>query len=90
MVRRTVALDAPVGSKSADYIEPVMSRRAARPRGPRTTVVLDFDMGMVAWRDSGADGEGATWQARAAVEGSVGSEFGGAEDHLVCNGAVPQ
>jgi hypothetical protein len=59
-------------------------------RGPWTAAIFDFDVGVVAWIDSGADGEGATWQARAAVEGSVGSEFRGAEDHIVCHGAVPQ
>jgi len=57
---------------------------------PRTALVFDFDLDMIAWGDLHSDGEGATWQTGAAVEGSVGGEFGGAKDHFVCHRAVTQ
>src|SRR5579859_410358 len=85
-----VAVDAPVGSKGTDDSEAVMSRRVAFLWRPRTALVLHFDLGVIAWVDSGPDGEGATWQAGVAVQGGICSEFGGAEDHLVSHGAVPQ
>jgi hypothetical protein len=33
--------------------------------------------------DDGADGEGAARETGAAVLGSVGSQFGGAQDHII-------
>jgi hypothetical protein len=56
--------------------------------GRGTTVVLDFDPGVVAWADLGPDGESTAGQPGAAVNDGVGREFGGAEDHLVCHGAL--
>src|ERR1700748_226166 len=40
------------------------------------------------WVDDGSDGEGTAGKARAAVLGSVGSELGGAQDHVIRPRAV--
>ena len=40
------------------------------------------------WEGDGAHGECAAWEAGAAVLGSVGSEFGGAQDHVIRPRAV--
>src|SRR5262249_39175190 len=53
-----------------------------------TAIVLDFDPGTITWTDLDPDGEGPAGQPGAAVEGGVGGEFGGAEDHIVCHGAL--
>src|SRR5262249_23309648 len=81
-----VAVDAPVGSDGTDDGETVMPRRVAPRRRPWTALVLDFDLGVIAWVDPGSDDKGAAWQARTAVQGGIGSEFGGTQDHLVGHG----
>jgi len=86
--RGFIAADAPVGSEGADDIEPVMACGVTYPWTRGTTVVLDFDPGVVAWADLGPDGEGAAGQPRVAVEGGVRRQFGGAEDHIVCHRAL--
>src|SRR5215831_13343596 len=83
-----IAADTPVGREGADNVEPMMPCGVIYPRAHGTTIVLDFDQGVVAWADLGSDDEGATGQPRAAVDDSVGREFGGAEDQIVCHGAL--
>src|SRR5258708_40244724 len=73
-----VAVDAPVGGEGADDVESVGPVGVGDGWGPGAAVVLDFDAGAVAWIDSGSDGEGGAGQARVAVDGGVGREFGGA------------
>src|SRR5215831_9943995 len=65
----------------------MMSCGATYPWARGTTVVLDFNPGVVTWVDLGPDGEGPAGQPRAAVGGGVGRELGGAEDHIVCHRA---
>jgi hypothetical protein len=67
-----------------------MSGAVAPVWRPGTAVILDFDLGMIAWVDSDAYGECAAWQARAAVEYGIGGELGGAQDHLVYHWAATQ
>jgi len=55
---------------------------------PRTAVVLDFDPDVKLGADRDPDGELSARQSRVAVLGSVGGEFGRAEDHIVCPRAV--
>src|SRR5438046_801671 len=57
---------------------------------PRAAVVFYFDSGMNARADCGPDSEGATGQAGATVQDSVGRELGSAEDHVICSRAVSQ
>jgi hypothetical protein len=47
-------------------------------RSPGAAVVLDLDQGVVAWADLHPDGEGASRQAGAAVDGGISPELGGA------------
>ena len=83
-----VAFDAPVGSEGTDYVESVVSGGVVRSGGPRTAVVLDLDPGAMAYFNLSPDGEAAARQARAAVNGGVGRELGGAEDHVIGHRAV--
>src|SRR5579859_7655939 len=68
------AVDAPIGSEGTDDSEAVVPRRVAFPWRPRTPLVLHFDLDVIAWVDSGPDGEGAAWQAGVAVQGGIRSE----------------
>ena len=54
------------------------------------TSVLDFNADVTLRADRGPDGKGAAGQARVTVQGGIGREFGGAEDHLVCPRAAVQ
>jgi hypothetical protein len=49
---------------------------------------LDFDPRVVVWVDGGSVSEGPAGKARVAVLGSVGSEFGGAQDNVIRPWAV--
>ena len=89
-VMRLVAVDAPVVSKGVDDVQAVVAGRIADRCLPRAAVVLDVDSHVVASADGGVDGEGAAGLAGVAVQGGVGCEFGGAEDHVVCHGAVTE
>ena len=80
----------PLISQRANEVKAVVSGSVGAAGCPRAAVVVDFDADVIASADDHADGEGAAGQARVAVESSVGSEFGGAEDHVVCDGAVVQ
>jgi hypothetical protein len=82
-----VAIDAPVGGEGADDIEPVMSCRVTRLWSPWTAAVFDFNLGVIAWADSGSDGEGAAGQAGAAVEDGVG---GSSEAQRTTSSAIGQ
>src|SRR5215470_10106349 len=82
-----VAFDAPFGGQCADDVESMVSGGVGGGWCPWAAVVFDFDAGVVVWADLGPDGEGAAGQAGVAVEGGVGGQFGGAEDHLICHGA---
>jgi hypothetical protein len=53
-----------------------------------TPTILHLNPGVITWADLGSDGEGAAGHPGAAVGGGVGREFGGAEDHVVCHGAL--
>src|SRR5258708_4890085 len=83
-----VAVAAPRVGDGADDVQAVVPGWAGHGLGPGAVVVLDFDPGVVVWADGGADGEGAAGQAGTAVLGGVWRHFGGAQDHLVCPGAV--
>ena len=54
-----IAADTPVGSEGTNDIEPMMPCDISYPWIRGTTVVLDFDPGVVAGADLGPDGEGA-------------------------------
>jgi len=49
-----------------------------------TAMCLDFNLNVMVLADGGPDGEGAAGQARMAVQGGVGREFGGAQDRVIC------
>lgn len=83
-----VAVDSPVGGENADDVEPMVPLGVTGNWGPRAAVVLDLDPNVVARTDNDSGGERSTLQAGVAMAGSVGGEFGCAEDHVVCNGAV--
>lgn len=85
-----VAVDAPVTREGTNDVESVVPTAIIYGWAPRSAVVRDFDPDVVARADLGVEGEGAAWQAGVAVKGSVGREFGGTEDHIVCHGAVTQ
>jgi hypothetical protein len=78
----------PFVGEAADDVQAVMPGRVAYRDGPGTAGVFDFDQGVVAQVDLGTDGEGAAGQAGVAVDGGVGREFGGAEDHVICQRAA--
>jgi hypothetical protein len=79
-----VTVDAPLVGKGANDVQPMVPGRIDHPLVPGTSVVLDFDPGVEVRADRCPDGDGAAWQARAAVHCSVGREFGGAQDHVIC------
>jgi hypothetical protein len=64
--------------------------RIARVSSPRAAVIFDVDADVLARDDCGPDDESPARQARIAVQGSVGGQLGGAEDHVVRYGAVVQ
>jgi len=83
-----VPFDAPGRGKSPDNIESVVLCHIARRGTPCATTVFNFDESVVAGADPDSDGEGTSDQARTAMDGGIGGEFGGADDHVVCHGAV--
>ena len=83
-----VSVDSPFVGDRADDIQAVVPGRIDHPLVPGAAVVLDFDPNVMVRADCGPDGEGTAGEARAAVLGGVGSEFGGAQDHVVCPRAV--
>ena len=78
-----VAVDAPFVGDGTNDVQAVVPGRVDHPLVPGAAIVLDFDPCVLVWVDGGPDGEGPTGKARAAVLGSVGSEFGGAQDHVI-------
>jgi hypothetical protein len=83
-----VAVDSPFVGDDADDVESVMACCVTGSRGPWSAVVFDLDPDVVAWSDSSSDCEGTAGQAGVIVKGCVGGEFGCAENHVVCHGAV--
>src|SRR5258708_27261827 len=83
-----VAVAAPRVGDGEDDVQAVVPGWAGHGLAPGAVVVLDFDPGVVAWADGGADGEGAAGQAGTAGLGGGGRPLGGAQDHLACPGAV--
>jgi hypothetical protein len=83
-----VAVDAPFVGDGTNDVQAVVPGRVDHPLVPGAAIVLDFDPCVLVWVDGGPDGEGPTGKARPAVLGSVGSEFGGAQDRVVCSGAA--
>jgi hypothetical protein len=83
-------VDTPLIGDGTNDVQAVVPGRIDHALVPGTAVVLDLNLGVKVRTDDGPDGEGAAWQARAAVHGGVGSEFGGAQDHVVCPGAVTE
>ena len=82
-----VAVDPPLVGDSTDDVQSVVPGGIDHSLVPGAAVVLDFDPGVTVLTDDGSDGEGTAGQARVAVQGSVGGEFRGAEDHIVCSWA---
>jgi hypothetical protein len=83
-----VAVDPPLVGNSANDVQAVVPGRVDHSLVPGAAVVLDFDPGVVVCVDSGSDREGPAGKARAAVLGSVRSEFRGAQDHVIRPRAV--
>jgi hypothetical protein len=74
----------PTRRRRHERVQSVVPGRVDHGLVPWAAVVLDFDPGIVARADDGADGEDAAGKAGAAVLGGVGGEFGGAQDHVIC------
>src|SRR5260370_14284747 len=83
-----VGVAAPRVGDGADDVQAVVPGWAGHGLVPGAVVVLDFDPGVVAWADGGADGEGSAGQAGTAVVGGGGRHFGCAQDHVVVPLAV--
>jgi hypothetical protein len=83
-----ISVDASLVDDGSNEVKSVVPGWVDHPLVPGAAVVLDFDPGVVLLADDEADSEGAAGEAGAAVLGSVGSEFGGAQDHVVCPRAV--
>src|SRR5258708_9470926 len=83
-----VGVAAPRVGDGADDVQAVVPGWAGHGLVPGAVVVLDFDPGVVAWADGGADGEGSAGQAGTAVLGGVGPPVRGAQDSLLCPPAV--
>ena len=88
MVRLVWSPSIPHVGNSANDVQAVVPNRVDHSLIPGAAVVLDFDPGVVVCVDSGSDREGPAGKARAAVLGSVGSEFRGAQDHVIRPRAV--
>jgi hypothetical protein len=67
-----------------------MSVRFTWWRDPDAAVVFYFDTDVTAGVGRGPDDESAARATRVAVQGGVGGQLGGAEDHVVGCGAVGQ
>jgi hypothetical protein len=79
-----VAVDSPLIGDGTNDVQSMVPGRIDHSLVPGTAVVLDFDPNVMVLADCGPDSEGAAGQARAAVLGGVGREFGGAQDRVVC------
>jgi hypothetical protein len=79
-----VSVDAPLVGECANDIQAMLAGWVNHSLVPGSTAVFDFDPGEQVGGDRDPDGEGSAGQARVAVLGSVGGEFGGAKDHIVC------
>ena len=85
-----VTVDAPFVGDGAHDIRAVMPGRVDHRLVPGASAIVYFDPGVAAAADNGLDGEGAAWQARVAVQGGVGCQFGGAQYRVICTRGVAE